>query len=203
VKRSLRLTWSLSGALLLASGCASHHPSNSATPHPTATGTWTHIDQNRKLACGDVIDGPVILSSTKDEVQLGITNLTHESERITVTYAVTSTHGPETLGVPIEPTPPTALLLREGRIAGVQSIPSSHPSFGVGKGFRLDEKPYAGTLTIDRVCPGTTWEGVRQHPIGYQVEVLMSRQPSSGPQNGQLPRYSPDPLTATIVLLRS
>lgn len=100
------------------------------------------------------------------------------------------------LSLPIGEVPPTALLLKHGVIAGRQK-----PAAGNGTvdgrpatGYAVGRHPYTKTLTIDALCPGTTWSDVDTNPSAYQTVVVMSVQ-SQGHTSTPTPgRIHPLPL---------
>ncbi|MEV0638782.1 hypothetical protein AB0I77_28345 [Streptomyces sp. NPDC050619] len=162
-------------------------------PHAAPASSAPQQVQHRAYACGTGIQPP-LSPGTSGPVQLRITKNSLSGHSVEVDYTVTSpSHA--VLSVPIGPTPPTALLFHAGRIAGYQHMDASGTVDGSApQGYPL-AKPYAGKLTIDTLCAGTTWDRIQKRPQSYTTVAVMSKQPVSGPQKSAAASYRSDPLS--------
>ncbi|WNM35824.1 hypothetical protein RKE30_38465 [Streptomyces sp. Li-HN-5-11] len=178
-------------------GCASHHTKPAAvTPAPQQTTSQPQVFQQRSYACGSGIAPPVAPSTSSNPVRLAITETEFVDNRITAAYKISSPDPSEVLSYPVSPTPPTVLLMDGGHIVGLQKPSRSSTVDGRPAEMRpIGRHPYLASLTVDELCPGTDWARVRAHPDQYRVEIVMSRQPTSGPQTAPPPTYLADPLT--------
>jgi len=169
---------------------------------PTSPSTVIDTFHSRSLGCGTRLDGPVVVSRPGDPIRFTITGFARQAADITVTYAITTLQKGRALNLPIESIPPTVFLMRDGRIVGLQAPVSTPLTMSGETSFMLYNHPYTGTLTIDRTCPGTTWAAVRDNPAGYQVEVAMTPQPRFSAHPETMPRYTTDPLTVAVAVLK-
>jgi hypothetical protein len=178
-------------------GCGSHHSKPTAvTPAPEQTTTQPQVFQHRSYACGSAIAPPVAPSTPSSQIQLAITKTELSGNHVTAAYKISSSDPTEVLTYPVSPTPPTILLMDGGRIAGLQKPAKAGTIDGSPAELRpIGRHPYISSLTVDELCPGTDWVKVRAHPDQYRVEIVMSRQPTSGPQTSPPATYLADPLT--------
>ena len=184
---------------LAGAGCAA-----STTPGGSATeGTQP---QYGRLPCGTSIAGHAAPSSPHDRISLAVTTVKHTSDSITVSYAISSSYRNQPLPLPIEPTPPTAVLLHNGAISAVQAttprpLPPGAVNGQVPQAYMLGKKSYRGQLTIRQLCPGTNWRHIWQSPTRYQIGIVMTRQPSSSPSTQPKPSPALGPLTVAFIPL--
>jgi hypothetical protein len=174
--------------LLALAGCGGNsdavtgHP---ADPAPTTTTPPVKL-QDRSLPCGSTIARPVRVSGPDESMQLTVASLRREGSTLRTTYKITSSDRKEMLSLPIVDVPPTALLLKHGVIAGRQKPAADKgPDGSPAIGYPVGKRPYTKTLTLDSLCPGTTWSDVNKHPGDYQVVVVMSVQPDGPPSDKQ------------------
>ncbi|MFF8429870.1 hypothetical protein ACF07Y_32920 [Streptomyces sp. NPDC016566] len=175
--------------LLALAGCGGNSDAvNGAPAHPDATTTTSPPlkFQDRSLPCGGTVAPPVRVSGRDKSLQLTVTSLRRRDSTLRTTYKITAHDRSQALSLPISEVPPTALLLKHGVIAGRQKpvahtgpVPLSALLYPVGK------RPYVKTLTLDSLCPGTTWSDVDKKPGDYQVVVVMSVQPDGPPSDKQ------------------
>ncbi|MFF3110090.1 hypothetical protein ACFVSN_12930 [Kitasatospora sp. NPDC057904] len=116
---------------------------------------------------------------------------------IAVTYRITAKDPAEMLTLPFIGVPPTALLLKDGKIVATQTphlkdgkiVATQTPHRGDGPtatvalGYRVGEEPYEEHLTIDRACPGTSFKDVATDPGRYRVVTVMSVQGAGMPED--------------------
>jgi hypothetical protein len=160
------------------------------------------VVQRRAYACGTTVAPPARSSAPGDPVRLSITGTRIPGDRVTAAYEISSPHTGTFLTYPVSPTPPTILLTRAGRVVGRQKPPASPTVDGKpAEGRPIGRHPLVSSLTVDLLCPGTTWPQVRSHPSYYRVEIVMSRQPVSGPQTAPPSPYLADPLTTATARL--
>ncbi|WP_143076803.1 hypothetical protein [Streptomyces sp. MUSC 14] len=184
-------------------GCASHGTKPAAaTPPQQQTTSAPQVFQHRSYACGSGIAPPVAASTLGDPVRLAITKTEFSDNRITATFKIDSANPTEVLTYPVSPTPPTILLTEAGHVVGRQKPLKSGAVDGSPAEMRpIGRHPYTSSLTVDELCPGADWSHMRSHPDQYRVEILMSRQPTSGPQTGPPATYLADPLTTASAQL--
>lgn len=184
-------------------GCASHHAEpSSATPAPQQTTSAPQVFQHRTYACGGTIAPPLEPSTSADPVQLSVTGTRFPGDRVIADFKISSGDAKIVLTYPVSPTPPTILLMRAGHVVGRHEAPAS----GTVEGGPAEMRPigrhtYVSSLTVDQLCAGTTWTQIKANPTRYRVEIVMSRQPTSGPQTAPPATYLTDPLTTATVRL--
>jgi hypothetical protein len=183
-------------------GCASHDTKPSAaTPAPQQTTSAPQVFQHRTYACGSGI-APPLEPSASGAVRLAVTEARLPGDRITAIYKISSPDTKEVLTYPVSPTPPTILLMHAGRIVGRQKLSASNTVDGGPAEMRpIGRHPYVSSLTVDQLCAGTSWTEIQSHPEQYRVEILMSRQPTSGPQTAPPAAHLADPLTTATAQL--
>lgn len=174
----------------------------SGTPGPAGgIASANQVFQNRSLTCGMGVDPPTILSTVHDKIELSIAHIAWMSIGLNVDYKISAPQHNTGIGLPIGPTPPTALLMLDGKIVGYQKSTASIQSFPNNEAFPLVHRPYIAQLTINQVCPGTTWAAVSKSNARYQVEVIMSQQLDGDRVTYPPARYLTDPLSiATTVV---
>ena len=182
--------------LLALAGCGGNSDAATGAPaHPAPTTTSPPVKfQDRSLPCGSSIAPPVRVSGPDESLQLTVTSLRRQGSTLRTAYKISSHNRTAALGLPIGEVPPTALLLKHGVIVGRQKpaadtgpVNTSMLMYPVGR------RPYVKTLTVDRLCPGTTWSDVDKKPGDYQVVVVMSVQPD-GPPSDKRPADGVHPL---------
>jgi hypothetical protein len=147
------------------------------------------------------VDPPTILSTAHDKIELSIAHIAWMSIGLNVEYKISAPRHNMGIGLPIGPTPPTALLMLDGKIVGYQKSSASIQPFPNNEAFPLVHRPYIAQLTINQVCPGTTWAAVSKSNARYQVEVIMSQQLDGDRVTYPPARYLTDPLSiATTVV---
>lgn len=195
----------VSTAILLATlcGCASKDGAEISPGGSSATTTSQQVFQRRSLACGTGVDAPARPSKPSDVIQLAISGTHFTDSAITVSYTITAPDRATDLTLPIGPTPVTVLLMRDGKIVGQQhpSAPDGTADGSAALAYKVGEKPWAGELTVDQLCAGTSWGQIAANRSSYLVEVLMSEQPGGGPQTAPAPAYLPDPLSVASATL--
>ncbi|MCH5676273.1 hypothetical protein [Streptomyces gilvus] len=184
-------------------GCAPRATDPStAPPAPQLTTSPPQAVQHRAYACGSTVAPPVEPSTAGDPVRLSVTGVRLHGDRVTARYEISSAHTTTVLTYPVSPTPPTILLMRAGHIVGRHEPPASSVVDGRPAEMRpIGRHPYVSSLTVDAWCPGTTAAQVRSHPARYRAEIVMSVQPTGGPQTAPPARYLPDPLTSATARL--
>ncbi|MBS2966627.1 hypothetical protein KGA66_26560 [Actinocrinis puniceicyclus] len=150
--------------------------------------------------CGTTIEPPTAASSSQDPVQLAITKTTRSDTSVSATYQITSPIKTEMLNLSVRPTPPTILLIHNATIAGFHRTTDTIDG-SPATGFPIGTRPYAGSLAIDTLCPNATWTQIWQNPAEYQLEIVMSRQPTSGQRTAPPASYITDPLTTAVAPL--
>ncbi|UXY27743.1 hypothetical protein [Streptomyces sp. HUAS TT20] len=172
--------------LLALAGCGGNadavtrHP---ADPAPTTTTPPVKL-QDRSLPCGSTIAPPVRVSGPDESMQLTVASLRRQGATLRTTYKITSSDRTEALLLPIVDVPPTALLLKHGVIAGRQKpAADTGPVNASALLYPVGKRPYVKPLTLDSLCPGTTWSDVDKHPGDYQVVVVMSVQSQGEPSD--------------------
>ncbi|MFJ9906197.1 hypothetical protein ACIRVK_25450 [Streptomyces sp. NPDC101152] len=160
------------------------------------------VVQQRAYGCGTTVAPPARPSAPGDQVRLSVTGTRVPGDRVTAGYEISSPHAGTVLTYPVSPTPPTILLTRAGRVVGRQTPPASGTVDGrPAEGRPIGRHPFVSSLSVDRLCPGTTWPQVRSHPSLYRVEIVMSRQPISNPLTSTPAPYLADPLTTATARL--
>jgi hypothetical protein len=205
-RRSGRATGCAATAVAAAvtlAGCAHRATDPSAAPSaPELTTSPPQAFQHRTYACGSTVAPPVESSTASDAVRLSVTDVRFHGDRITARYGISSANATTVLTYPVSPTPPTILLMRAGHIVGRHKPPASSVVDGLPAEMRLiGRHPYVASLTVDELCAGTTWAQVRSHPTRYRGEIVMSRQPTSGPQTAPPATRLTDPLTTATTRL--
>ncbi|NUR00951.1 MAG: hypothetical protein HOY79_31810 [Streptomyces sp.] len=203
MSRILRTATSTAATLLAAiaalTGCGgSSAPSG---PAPQESPTFVQTSQQRSYACGSRVAPPARDSAAVDPVRLAITVVRLRGKSVTAAFAITSGNPEEILSLPIEPTPPTVLLLHAGRIVGHQRKHATGTLDGLVAHPQPLRHPYTSSLTVNQLCPGITWADVHTAPAQYTLEIVMSRQPTSGPQTAPPPSHHADPLTTAFLPL--
>jgi hypothetical protein len=163
------------------SSCSSGtKPETTATPGATVPAY---------LACGAAaanLGEPTLL---RDRIQLKITTVSHTQVSITAGYEISSPIVGLGLGFPIQPVPPTLVLIHDEAIAGVQpTVPGPLPPGTVnGRNVVIRPLPSRGKLTLTRLCPGLSWAGILRDRASYSVAIVMTRQP--GPVRSASARF--------------
>ncbi|MBL1081655.1 hypothetical protein JK359_06625 [Streptomyces actinomycinicus] len=182
--------------LLALTGCGADSGTLAGGPvHSAPTTTSPPLKfQDRSLPCGGTVEPPVVLSGPDESLRLTVTSLRRQGSTLRTSYRITSRDRTEALSLPINDVPPTALLIKHGVIVGREKpAADTGPVNTSALLYPVGRRPYTKTLTVDRLCPGTTWSDVDEHPGDYQVVVVMSVQspgkPSDGrPEDGVHPR---------------
>ncbi|MEV4611309.1 hypothetical protein AB0K43_01720 [Kitasatospora sp. NPDC049258] len=177
--------------LVLTAACGSTTTTATGSKSPGAaepTTTSPPIErQQRTLACGTTIAPPLMESVDGDPVRFTLTSAAVRESGVAVSYRITAT-APETmLSLPIGEVPPTALVLKDGRIVATETPgkPSVEPAPALG--FPVGKQPYEKDLTVDRACEGTTFKDVLAHPDRYRAVVVMSVQNAGMPKDAKNP----------------
>ncbi|MFJ9869253.1 hypothetical protein [Streptomyces sp. NPDC101165] len=174
--------------LLALAGCGGNSDAATGDPaHPAPTTTSPPVKlQDRSLPCGSTIAAPVRVSGPDESLQLTVTSLRRQGSTLRTTYKISSHDRTEALLLPIVDVPPTALLLKHGVIVGRQKpAADTGPVNGAALAYPVGKRPYTKTLTVDRLCGGTTWSDVDKHPGDYQIVIVMSVQPDGPPSDKQ------------------
>ncbi|MEU6093003.1 hypothetical protein ABZ865_40870 [Streptomyces sp. NPDC047085] len=174
--------------LLALAGCGGSSDAVTGRPtHPAPTTTTPPLkQQDRSLPCGSTIAPPVRVSGPDESLPLTITSLRRQGSTLRTTYKITSRDRTAALSLPIADVPPTALLLKHGVIVGRQKpAADTGPVKMSALLYPVGRRPYVKTLTLDSLCPGTTWSDVDKHPGDYQLVVVMSVQPDGPPSDKQ------------------
>lgn len=181
-------------AVLVAVGLTTSSCSSATTPKTMATPVATLPGY---LACGDTAANLGTPSLPRDRVELKITTVSHPQDSITVGYEISSPITGQGLAFPIQPVPPTLVLIHDETIEGVQpTVPEALPSGAVNaRNPVLQPLPYHGKLTITRLCPGLSWPEILRDHARYKVAMIMTRQ--NGPVSSASRRF----LTEAIVAL--
>ncbi|TVL93784.1 hypothetical protein [Streptomyces sp. SAJ15] len=172
--------------LLALAGCGADSDAATGDPaHPAPTTTSPPLKlQDRSLPCGGTIERPVVVSGPDESLQLTVTSLRRQGSTLRTTYKITARDRTQALSLPIADVPPTALLIKRGVIVGRQKPDAdTGPDGGPAILYPVGQRPYTRTLTVDSLCPGTTWSDVDKHPGDYQVVVVMSIQPQGEPSD--------------------
>lgn len=156
-------------------GCTSGIPAKQAE---TQTASVPRHTEPSYLACSAEAAGLGKATLPQDRIQLMIIGVSHTQRSTTAEYEVSSTVAGQGVGFPIEPIPPTLLLIHRGAIAGVQAsgLPPLPPGTVDARDPYLRKLPYRDRLTLAGLCPGQSWAAVRQNPGSYQVAIVMTRQ---------------------------
>ncbi|MFD7785843.1 hypothetical protein ACFV4Q_22525 [Streptomyces nojiriensis] len=177
--------------LLVLTGCGTSTVAGSA-PETEITTKAPIPTQDRDVACGAAIDPPI--SHSQDPLRLAITAVQSRNGGFDVSWSITSAHVEQLLSVPVEPTAPTAFLLREGKVAGRKTPAPPEPQANAGA-HPVGRTPYTGVAKVDQLCPGTAWADIAAHPDQYSITVIAS-DPSKAPTAREVeanrPCYLPD-----------
>ncbi|MFD7906076.1 hypothetical protein ACFV4G_28000 [Kitasatospora sp. NPDC059747] len=178
MKKALYLT----PLLILAAYCASSAPV--ATLDGSVPTAPPDERRQRTLACGTTIAPPRAESLAGDHVYLTLPRAELDDTGIAVTYRITAKDPAEMLTLPFIGVPPTALLVKDGKIVATQTPHRGDgPTATVALGYRVGEEPYEEHLTIDRACPGTSFKDVATDPGRYRVVTVMSVQGAGMPED--------------------
>lgn len=130
------------------------------------------------LTCGAAAANLGKPTPPRDRIQLKITAVSHTPASITAGYEISSPVTSQGLEFPIQPVPPTLVLIHDEAIAGVQStVPEALPPGVVNAMDPVGRPlPYRGKLTLTRLCPGLSWPGILRDRGRYKVAVIMTRQ---------------------------